>query len=149
MFLFLLLLVPFSIHAQDGARAAWQVARFDITANVPAASAARALTARAALSVTNVGQGAGRQLTARISPDAEVSSVTVNDQAARFLVRDDERSKLKMVIVTLPAPIESGGMVNVAFDYKLPLAENTGLAAVSVEGAQLLPLSFWYPAPNT
>jgi len=149
LFLFLLLLVPFSIHAQDGARAAWQVARFDITANVPAASAARALTARAALSVTNVGQGAGRQLTARISPDAEVSSVTVNDQAARFLVRDDERSKLKMVIVTLPAPIESGGMVNVAFDYKLPLAENTGLAAVSVEGAQFLPLSFWYPAPNS
>ena len=33
--------------------------------------------------------------------------------------------------------------------YSFPVESNTGLAAISPAGSQFLPLSFWYPAPNT
>ncbi|HCX29005.1 MAG TPA: hypothetical protein DHU55_04415, partial [Blastocatellia bacterium] len=33
--------------------------------------------------------------------------------------------------------------------YTLPVESNTGLGAISPIGSQFLPLSFWYPAPNT
>ncbi len=49
--------------AQDEARAAWQVASFDIAANV--LQSERALTAIATLSIKNVGRGPGSGLTLR------------------------------------------------------------------------------------
>jgi len=56
---------------------------------------------------------------------------------------------LQQVSLTLAAPVPPGSSVNVALDYRLPVTANTGLAAVSPEGAQFLPLSGWYPSPNS
>jgi TolA-binding protein len=135
--------------AQDEARAAWQVAQFDITADVPAPGAARTLSARATLSARNVGQGAGSTFTVRLNPAAEIKSVNVNDATARFVSRVEARTKLQQVTVTLPATVAPGAALKVSFDYTLPLQANSGLAAISNEGAQFLPLSFWYPSPNS
>ncbi|HEX8473414.1 MAG TPA: tetratricopeptide repeat protein [Pyrinomonadaceae bacterium] len=155
---FLLVLVLVSVSfatraaAQEEARAAWQVTRFDITANTGAAASAtgdRALTVRANLSARNIGQGVGRTFTVRLNPSVEIKSATVGDAAAQFTTRAEARTKLQQVTVTLPNGVASGGAVNVSLDYSLPVGENSGLAAISGEGAQFLPLSHWYPTPNT
>ncbi len=134
----------------EEARAAWQVTRFDITADAASAtSAERALSTRAVLSARNVGTGVGRTFTVRLSPEAKLSATSVGGAEARFTSRNDERNKLQMVQVTLPAPVQPGGTVQVAFDYRLAVNENSGISSLSHEGAQLLPLSYWYPMPNT
>lgn len=148
IFIFMLLIVP--ARAQEEARPAWQVLNFDVTANVPAATATkRALMARTLLSVRNVGQGAGRSFTLRINPAAEIKTVMVGETVARFDARPEPRAQLQLVIVTLPAPIAPGATFNVAVDYRLPVEGNTALASISPEGAQFLPLSAWYPTPNS
>lgn len=135
--------------AQDEARAAWQVTQFDITATLPAPGAERTLAARAVLTARNVGQGAGNSFTVRINPAAEVKSASANDATARFAKRTEARTQLQQVTVMLAAPVAPGGTMKVAFDYSLLLPTNSGLAAVSTEGAQFLPLSLWYPTPNS
>ncbi|HEY0098736.1 MAG TPA: hypothetical protein VGB76_07250 [Pyrinomonadaceae bacterium] len=137
-------------RAQDAATPVWRVSSFDVTANLPAANAAeRAINARSVVSVRNVGQGSSGTFTLRINPAAEIKSVTVGDASARFNTRPEPRTELQMVIVTLPAPATPGTTLTVALDYRLPVAANTGLAALSPEGAQFLPLSGWYPSPNS
>jgi hypothetical protein len=130
-------------HAQDEPTAAWQITKFDITASVPSA-AERALTARALLTVRNIGRGAGTSLTLRISPKAEIKAATINDATATFRA-GDVRNDLQLVRVTVPVPVAPGASINVALDYRLPVTENTGLAALSPTGSQFLPLSNWYP----
>jgi tetratricopeptide (TPR) repeat protein len=132
--------------AQDGP--VWQVRRFDVTADVPAATT-RSLAARAVITARNVGRGAGRTFTVRISPAAEVRGATVGGAAAQFTSRAESRTKLNTVATTLPAPVAPGGEVSVAFDYSVPVEVNTGLASISHEGSQFLPLSNWYPTPNS
>lgn len=127
--------------------AAWQVTLFDIT--VTPDEAARAFAARAILTARNVGTGPGRTLTVRLNPAAKVESASVGDASARFTPGTDSLTKLQTARLQLPAEIAPGGTVTVAVEYRMPVAENTGLAAVSPEGLQLLPLSNWYPTPNT
>lgn len=142
-----------SAHAQEEARAAWQVTRFDITANlpssVPGASAERALTSRVVLTARNVGQAAGRTFTVRISGRAEITAAAVGGSTATFRQSADERTKLQRATITLPGSIAPGATVDVTIEYRLPVPENGGLAAISLEGSQFLPLSLWYPTPNT
>ncbi len=161
LLLIVLLGTTVNADAQEEARAAWQVLRFDINATLPAATTIgeRVLTARAVLNVRNVGQGTGRTFTVRLNPAAEVTAAQVGDAAAatpaRTLVREegqggqDKRAPARTVTVTLPTPVAPGATISVAFDYRLPLTgQNTAFAAVSPRGAQFLPLSQWYPAPN-
>lgn len=149
----LLLLLLFSTthaRAQDEARPVWQVTRFDVTATLPApGSTERTLAGRAALSARNVGTGAGRSLTLRINSAAEIKSATVGDASAQYFARAEPRTGLQQVSLTLTTPVPPGSAVNVALDYRLPVPSNSGLAAISPEGAQFLPLSGWYPAPNS
>lgn len=133
--------------AQDEPTAAWQVTKFDITANVPTANE-RALTARAQLTVRNIGRGAGTSLTLRINPKAEIKAASVGDGTATFRA-GDIRNDLQLVRITLPTPIAPNASVNVSIDYRLPVAENSGLAALSPVGNQFLPLSFWYPVHSS
>lgn len=149
-----LLGININASAQTGAVAGaqvWQVTRFDIAATLPAANATeRAFTARATLSARNVSPGEGRTFTVRLNPAAEVTAVTVGDAPATFVKRADDRTKTQTDQITLPAPVPAGASVTVAIDYRLALTgQNTGLAAISPEGAQFLPLSFWYPTPNS
>jgi hypothetical protein len=45
--------------------------------------------------------------------------------------------------------IAPGGLVTVAVDYKLTVKDNSSLNTISPVGSQFLPLSFWYPTPNS
>ncbi|HEY0322589.1 MAG TPA: tetratricopeptide repeat protein [Pyrinomonadaceae bacterium] len=136
-----------SASAQEEARAAWQVTRFDINASVGQPD--RALTARATITARNVGRGAGSTLTLRIDSKAEIKSASANNAQATFRATPEARGNLQRVTLNLPTPVQPEGVVNVAVEYRLPVAENTGLAAISPTGTQFLPLSFWYPTPNT
>jgi hypothetical protein len=133
-------------RAQDEARAVWQVTRFDITGSV---GQDRSLTSRAALTVRNVGRGAGSTLTLRINSRAEIKGVSVNNSTASFRPSPETRGSLQRVTINLTTPVQPEGTTNVVVDYRLPVAENSGLEMIMPAGAQFLPLSFWYPSPNT
>ena len=146
------LAVPPAARAQQPAEAgpAWQVTSFDVSVNASGASAAeRGVSARATISARNVGGSAGRTLTLRLNPAAKVESATVGGAAVRFTAGRDARAQLQTAQLALPAPVAVGGTLTATLDYRLPVAENTGLASVTPLGIQFLPLSYWYPTPNT
>lgn len=152
--LVLILHLPFhpaaARQAEETRAAAWQVLKYDISANVGNVSVAeRSLSARATITARNVGEGTGRTFTVRINPDAKINSASVGDASARFTTRAEARTRLQQVTVSLPAVVPTGGTLSVSLDYQLPVAENSGIAAVSHEGVQFLPLAFWYPTPNS
>jgi hypothetical protein len=142
-------IIVFSISggAQEEARASWQVTHFDITATPQPAE--RALSAVAVLAARNVGKGAGTSFTFRINTRASVKSVAVGGATANFRAVPEARGNLQRVTVTLPSSVAPDGSANVSISYNLPVENNTGLAAISPQESQFLPLSFWYPAPNT
>ena len=141
-------LIPFQsiASAQDEARAAWQIAKFDITVAAPGTE--RSLNAQATLLARNVGGGAGSTLSVRINPKAEVKSVTIGSATANFNSRPETRGNAQRVTITLPSSVAAGGSVTVVVDYRLPVADNTGVAAISTIGSQFLPQSAWYPVAN-
>ncbi|HEX8370692.1 MAG TPA: tetratricopeptide repeat protein [Pyrinomonadaceae bacterium] len=151
-FAFLLFIFALRVSAQDEnvrASAAWQVKKYDITATLPAAD--RYLTAKAVLNLQNVGGAAGSRLTLRVSPNAEVSAVTVNNSTAAFTKGEEKLGTsrtLQRIIVTLPA-VAPNATTTVAVDYKFKVDENSGLNTISPAGSQFLPLGFWYPTPNS
>ncbi|MDQ5847123.1 MAG: tetratricopeptide repeat protein [Acidobacteriota bacterium] len=140
-------LFPTFVHAQEEARAAWQITNFDINANVQQTE--RALAAVANLTATNVGRGAGASFTFRINNKAVIKSVTLGGTTASFRALAETSGNLQRVTVTLPASVAPGGTIVLNINYSVPVESNSGLAAISPLGAQFLPLSFWYPVPNT
>ena len=139
--------------AQDDTRATatWQVQKYDISANVPAADADRTLTVRATISVKNVSSSPASTLSFRISPGADVSAVTINGSAAEVTKREERigaNGSLQRVMVRIPSAAP-GAIVTAVVDYKLNVKENSGLASLSPSGAAFLPLSYWYPTPNS
>jgi tetratricopeptide (TPR) repeat protein len=133
--------------AESQSGPAWQVTLYDITVTPDAA--ARSFAARAVVTARNVGTGAGRTLTVRLSPAAKVESASVGGANASFTPGIDSLTKLQTARLQLPAEVAPGGTVTATVEYRIPVGENTGLASVSPEGLQLLPLSNWYPTPNT
>ncbi len=133
--------------AQEEARAAWQITNFDINANIQQAE--RALGAVAILSATNVGRGVGSSFTFRINSKAAIKAVTVGGATATYRTVPESQGNVQRVTVTLPSSVQPGGQLSVNISYSLPVETNTGLASISPMGSQFLPLSFWYPAPNT
>jgi Tetratricopeptide repeat len=142
-----LLSMTVPVCAQDEARPAWVVTRFDITVSVPPTE--RALNARALIKARNVGRGAGQTISLRLSTKAEVKTATVNDATATFRSTNEARGNLQRVTINIPTPVAANATVNVALDYRYPVAENDGLTAISPVGSQFLPLSSWFPAANT
>ena len=152
-----LFLLSATAPAQEEARAAWQVTNFDITANIQQSE--RNLNAVAILSASNVGRGPGSSFTFRITAKASVKSVTVGGATANFRsvpesfgnsqIDASVKRDLQRVTVTLPAPVAGGGSLVMNINYNLPVESNSGLAAISPNESQFLPLSFWYPLPNT
>ncbi len=133
--------------AQEEARAAWQITSFDVTANVQQAE--RNLSVVAILSGTNVGRGVGLSFTFRLNAKAVVKAVTVGGASANFRSLPESSSNLQRVTVTLPVSVPANGSAVLNITYSFPVESNTGLAAISPVSSQFLPLSFWYPAPNT
>jgi hypothetical protein len=141
------LLSAIAVSAQDEPRAAWQATNFDIT--VSNLGAERALNARAIVTLRNVGRGAGSTLSLRISTKAEIKSLSVGGAAAAYRALPEPRGGAQRLTITLPAAVAPNGSVTATVEYRLPVAENSGLAAISPVMSQFLPLSLWYPMANT
>jgi Tetratricopeptide repeat len=135
------------VRAQDDLRAAWQATNFDITVNNPGAE--RALNARAVVTLRNVGRGAGATLSLRISSKAEIKSISIGGATAAYKSLTESRGGAQRLTITLPQAIGPNEAVTATVEYRLPLTENSGLAAISPVGSQFLPMSLWYPAANT
>ncbi|HZT60643.1 MAG TPA: hypothetical protein VFA21_18710, partial [Pyrinomonadaceae bacterium] len=147
---FIPLATPRAQQPAEGGTPAWQVLQYDITVNsVNADGPQRSFSARAVLNVRNVGTGAGRTLTVRLNPDAKVTSASVGGATAQVNLGRDAKLKLQTAQLQLPSSVPPGGTVTATLDYQLTVGENSGLASLSPEGAQFLPLSGWYPTPNT
>ena len=148
----LLALTFLTAQAQQPAEAGpvWQVTTFDLSVNASGAyGAERAISTRATILARNVGGAPGRTLTLRINPAAKVEAATVGGETVRFNIGKDARTQLQTAQLTLPTPVPVGGTLTAALDYRLPVTENSGFAAITPLGLQFLPLSHWYPAPNT
>ena len=149
---FTLLIFTQKIFAQDENRAAatWQVQKYDIAATLPATETDRNLSVRATLSLKNVSSRPATTLTLRISPDADVSGVRVNDATADFTKGEEKvgNGSLRKIVIRVSST-QPGANISATVDYKLFVKENSGLNALSPIGSQFLPLSFWYPTPNS
>lgn len=130
--------------------ATWQVARYDLTATLPQVDTDRNLSAKAKLDLKNVSASPASTLTLRISPSAEVTSVSVNGSTADFTKGEEKvgTGTLQRIVVRMPT-VQPGGTISATVDYKILVKENSGLGAISLAGSQFLPLSFWYPTPNS
>ena len=125
----------------------WQVNSFDVNANVQQTE--RLLNVTATLTATNIGGSPGRTFTVRLNSKAKIASVTANGTATTFRPGPDPRGELQRAEVSLPAAANPGTSATLAISYSIPVESNSGLAAISQVGTQFLPLSFWYPMPNT
>ena len=138
--------------AQDESRASktWNVQKYDITATLPQNETDRYLNVKAVLNLKNVGNTPASRLTLRISRSAEISAVKNNDTAADFTKGEEKIGAgiLQRIILRTPSVQQNGSLI-IAVEYKLKIDENSGLNAISPDGAQFLPLSFWYPTPNS
>ena len=141
-----------TVFAQDDTRiaATWQVQKYDINATLPTSDADRSLTAKAKLDLKNVSPRPASTLTLRISPSAVISTITVNGAPVEFTKAEEKigSGSLQRVAVRIPA-VAAGGSLSAVVDYKLNVKDNSGLAALSPHGSQFLPLSHWYPTPNS
>ncbi len=154
IYTFLLLSIFTSlINAQNEVRVArtWEVQKYDIIATLPQSETDRNVAIKAVLNVKNASGSPASTLTLRINQNADISAIKVNDAAADFSKREEKitsASSLQRIIVSL-ASVQPGASINVAVDYKLNVKENSGVSALSPTGSQFLPLSFWYPTPNS
>ncbi|MDM7922936.1 MAG: tetratricopeptide repeat protein [Pyrinomonadaceae bacterium] len=136
--------------ADNRISATWQVTRYDINAAVPASETDRNLSATAVLQLLNVSGRPATSLTLRISPNANVAAVRINDSQADFTKAQEKLGSSDLQIIRIRVPsVAAGGNLNAAVEYKLAVPDNTGLASITAGGSQFLPLSFWYPTPNS
>ncbi|HSL55102.1 MAG TPA: tetratricopeptide repeat protein [Pyrinomonadaceae bacterium] len=147
LLLALMLCLAMQASAQAPTTVIWQVNSFDVNANVQQAE--RVLNGVATINATNVGNGPGRTLTLRLNSKASVKSVTVGGAAANFRPGQEPRGDLQRVEISLPAGVAPNATVSATVTYSLPVESNSGLTAISPIATQFLPLSFWYPMPNT
>src|SRR3981081_1870408 len=134
-----ILFLPMVVSAQDEPRAAWQATNFDITVNNLGAE--RALNVRAIVTLRNVGRGAGSTLSFRLNSKAEIKSVSVGSATAAYRSLPEPRGGAQRLAITLPNAMAPNETVTATVEYQLPVAENSGLAAISPVESQFLPLS--------
>ena len=139
-------------YAQDTSRigATWQVEKYDLAVQLPSVEADRNLTVKAKLDIRNVSSGPASTLTLRISSNATVTSASVNGNIVEFTKATENlgTSSLQRISIRIPA-VGAGATATAVIDYRLTLKDNSGLAALAAGSSQFLPLSFWYPTPNS
>ena len=145
LFTFILCLAA-PVGAQTSSSPIWQVTSFEINANVQQNE--RLLSAVTTINATNIG-GPGRTFTVRLNSTASVKSVTVAGSPATFRPGQETRSELQRVEITLPSPVGPNATVSATLTYTIAVESNSGLTAISPIGTQFLPLSYWYPQPNS
>jgi len=128
----------------------WQVEKYDLTVKHPDGDADRSLEVTAKLKLRNIGVSNASSLTLRISTDAEVSVVKVDGE-----IREINRSQEKVGNATIQriqsrlTPVRSGEEIEAEIGYRLKVQDNGPLATLTAFTSQFLPLSFWYPTPNS
>lgn len=149
---FVLFVWSLSAFAQADTRvsATWQVSRYDITATLPRTEADRNLTAKAKLELKNVSPQAASTLTMRISPSAEISAINVNGSMMDFTKSEEKigAGSLQRIAIRVPS-VQPGASLSVSVDYKINVKENSGLNTIAPNASHFLPLSYWYPTPNS
>lgn len=133
------------------ASATWLVQKYDLNVTLPQDERSRSMTVKAVLNLKNVSSAAAGTLTLRISPLAEVSAVKINEATVDFSKNEEKintATSLQRIGVRFGS-IASGGIVTASVDYKLTVKDNSALHTISPVGSQFLPLSFWYPTPNS
>jgi hypothetical protein len=129
------------------ASAVWQVKKYDISGSITD----RFLNAKATLNLQNIGNASGSRLTLRINPKAEVLAVKVNDSPTNSTKGEEKlgtTNTLQRIFINLPA-IPPTVTFAITVEYKIKVDENSGLQAITPVGSQFLPLSYWYPTPNS
>src|SRR5690606_38145724 len=130
--------------------ATWQVMRYDIAATLPQGERDRVIPMRATLELRNISDRPASSLTLRLSPNAEITSVTINGSSVEA-TRSPEKAgafELQRAAIRVPS-VPSGGNLTAVVEYRLSVKENSGVHALSPAGSQFLPMSFWYPTPNS
>ncbi|HMS11011.1 MAG TPA: hypothetical protein PKE66_16105, partial [Pyrinomonadaceae bacterium] len=123
---------------------------YDIAASLPSSESDRSLTAKATIRVRNVSERPATSLTLRINQSAEITSTSVNGSNIDA-AKSQERlggATLQRIALRVPA-VPAGGELTAVVDYKVPVADNTGVNSISPVASHFLPLSFWYPTPNS
>ena len=128
----------------------WQVEKYDIAVKHPEGGDTRAIDVIAKLKLRNIGSTSASSLTLRLAMDAEVSQAMVGGEI-RDLNRSQERVGAAMLqrIQMRLAPIRPGEVIEAEVSYRLKIQENSSLSSFSGQSSQFLPLSFWYPTPNS
>lgn len=137
-------------YSQTSVSATWQVTKYDVNVTLPQAENDRAVTVRAAVSVRNVTSTPASSLTLRISPNAQITAVTVNGTTVEPAKGEEKTASgmsLQRLALRIPG-VAPSGEVTATVDYKLTVKENSALATLSPAESIFLPLSFWYPTPN-
>ena len=132
------------------ATATWLVQKYDLDVTL-ATDTGRSVMVKCGLDVKNVSGTPASTLTLRISTLAEVSAVKVNGAAVDFAKSEEKinaNASLQRLVIRIP-PAAPDGNVSVNVDYKLTVKENSALSVISPNVSQFLPLSFWYPTPNS
>lgn len=148
--LFSLCVASASGQSDNRIAATWQVVSYDISASLPASENERNLTAKATIRVRNVTERPATSLTLRINQNAEITSASVNGSNIDA-AKSQERlgsATLQRIAMRVPA-VPAGGELTAVVDYKIPVADNTGVGSISPVASHFLPLSFWYPTPNS
>ena len=153
LLIFLAIIFVRFTFAQDDVRptATWQVQKYDISATVPSADTDRSLAVKANLSIKNISSSPATTLSLRISSVAEIAAVTINGASADFTKREEKvgtSGSLQRVAIRVPAT-SPGGVLTATVDYKLTIKDNSGLSSIGPAGSTFLPLSYWYPTPNS
>ena len=151
--LILFLLSTATVFGQAPARVVttWQVQKYDLNLTLPLDERSRSVTAKAVLTVKNVSGSPASTITLRISPLAEITSVQVNGTNADSTKSEEkinsgtslQRSAIRV------GSIAPAGIATISVDYKLTIKDNSAVGMISPGGSQMLPLSFWYPTPNS
>src|SRR5262245_38985219 len=147
LFIFLILASGLIALSQTEGTAVWQVTKFDLSANIQQAD--RSLNGTATINGVNVGTVAASTFTVRLNSKASVKAASVAGATATFRATPDAKGDLQRVVVSLPGSVPPNGTTSITINYSLPVAANTGLASINPVSSQFLPLSFWYPMPNT
>ncbi len=151
IFAFLLFTFYFNSFGQDVIRSTWQVQRYDLDVTLPQDEKARSVSVKAILNLKNVSGKPASTLTLRISPNAEVAGVKINNSTADFTKNVEKitaSSNLQRIVLRL-ASVPPEALLTATVEYKINLTENSALSSISPTGLQFLPLSYWYPTPNS
>lgn len=145
------LLVSSFVAAQTSATAAtWQVQKYDLAVQLPQDNS-RTVAVTATLSLKNISAQPATRLTLRIASAAEITSIKINGasvDAAKTPEKINPSTSLQRIATSILSAAPDS-TVTAVVEYKLALRENSALASVSPVSAQFLPLSYWYPTPNS